>query len=142
MILFYLLMLIAFWAAPTSAESSAVDQGIESIMGGPSSVGATLQKDQETEPTVKIDLLDSYFAFKQRMVDDHGVSFGLDYFALIQAASEDPGKDMAAGGVFRAYGSWTLAGRDGGRVGRQGDDHYAGTQRFAFGALYLSVLFR
>jgi hypothetical protein len=89
-----------------------------------------------------MDLLDSYFAFKQRMLDDHGLSFGFDYFALIQAASEDPGKDMAAGGVFRAYGSWTSTGRDGGQAGRQGDDHYAGTQRFAFGALYLSVLFR
>ena len=53
--LFYLLMLIAVWAVPASTQSSetkigpdaaeAPHRGRVSILGGPSSVGATLKKD-------------------------------------------------------------------------------------------------
>jgi hypothetical protein len=55
MSLFYLLMLIAVSAIPASTQSSetkigpdaaeASDHGSVSILGGPSSVGATLKKD-------------------------------------------------------------------------------------------------
>ena len=94
---------------PTLAWTSEADSGL----GGPSSVGIILEDDKETKPAIQTGFLDDYFAFKKRLEDTHGFSFGFDYFALIQAASESPGKDTAAGGVFRAYGSWTLTGRDG-----------------------------
>ncbi len=51
------------------------------------------------------------------MGEDYGFSFGFDYNALFQAASDSLGEDTAAGGVFRAYGSWTLVGKDSGDTG-------------------------
>jgi porin len=98
---------------PTLAWTSGADSGL----GGPSSVGTTLEDDKETKPAIQTVFLDDYFAFKKRLVDTYGFGFGFDYFALIQAASESPGKDTAGGGVFRAYGSWTLTGRDGADTG-------------------------
>ena len=93
---------------PTLAWPSEADSGL----GGPSSVGTTLEDDKQTQPAIQTGLLDDYFAFKKRMEDAYGFGFGFDYFALIQAATESPGEDTAAGGVFRAYGRWALIGRD------------------------------
>jgi len=98
---------------PTLAWTSGADSGL----GGPSSVGTTLEDDNETKPAIQTVFLDDYFAFKKRLVDTYGFGFGFDYFALIQAASESPGKDTDGGGVFRAYGSWTLTGRAGADTG-------------------------
>jgi porin len=98
---------------PTLAWTSGADSGL----GGPGSVGTTLEDDKETKPAIQTVVLDDYFAFKKRLVDTYGFGFGFDYFALIQAASESPGKDTDGGGVFRAYGSWTLTGRDGADTG-------------------------
>jgi len=56
--------------------------------------------------------LDRYIGFKKRLEDVYGFSFGVDYNALFQAATESLGEDTAAGGVFRTYGRWTLVGRD------------------------------
>jgi porin len=86
---------------------------------GPSSVPAQLNEDQEAKGAVAIrpDLLDEYFGFKKRVEDAHGFSFGFDYNALFQEASDSLGEDTAAGGVFRAYGSWTLVGKDSGDTG-------------------------
>ena len=44
------------------------------------------------------------FSFKNRIENVYGFSFGFDYNALFQAASDSLGEDKAAGGVFRAYG--------------------------------------
>ena len=100
-----------------SIPASALPSEDHSGLGGPSSVDTTLEDDKETKPAVQTDLLDEYFSFKKRMEDTHGFRFGFDYFALIQVASESLSEDTAAGGVFRAYGSWTLTGRDGGNTG-------------------------
>ena len=97
-------------ATPTSAHGTrdpapAPDTSVG--LGGPSSVGGTLGRDARIEPSA----LTRYFAFKERMQDEHGFSFGADYFTLYQKASSSPGEDHAAGGVFRFFGSWDLVGR-------------------------------
>jgi len=56
--------------------------------------------------------LDEYFGFKKRVEKEYGLAFGFDYNVLFQAATESLGEDTAAGGVFRAFGQWTLLGRD------------------------------
>lgn len=61
--------------------------------------------------------MDEYFGFKKRVEEEHGFSFGFDYNALLQVASESLGEDIAAGGVFRAFGQWTLVRRDTGNTG-------------------------
>ncbi len=75
--------------------------------GGPTSVGGTLQRDEEVEPTE----LDAYFTFKDTLKKRHGFAFGMDYFAVYQGASSSPGEDDAASGVFRIYGTWDLVNR-------------------------------
>ena len=123
-VLVCLLMLLVFWALPASAQSSetkiepdtaeASEEGIVSILGGPSSVGGQLGKDRKAKGTFYPlpRLSDRYFRFKNRVEEEYGFSFGFDYNALFQATNDSPGEDKAAGGVFRAYGQWTLVGKE------------------------------
>ena len=62
-------------------------------------------------------LSERYFSFKNRIEEEYGFSFGFDYNALFQSASDSLREDKAAGGVFRAYGQWALVGRDSGNTG-------------------------
>ena len=119
-----LLMLVVLWAPSAMAQSSetktrpdateASDQGNVSILEGPSSVGGQLDKDRKAKgafyPLPR--LSERYFRFKNRVEEEYGFSFGFDYNALFQAASDSLREDKAAGGVFRAYGQWTLVGKD------------------------------
>lgn len=88
-------------------------QSSTSQFSGPSSVGGTLNSDRESEAAVpaRVDLLHRYFGFKQQVEEDYGFNFGFDYNALLQYATQSLGEDTAAGGVFRAFGQWTLTGR-------------------------------
>ena len=84
--------------------------------GGPSSVGANLREDDRARQTVDRfedprRNLKPYFEFKDALNDSHGLYFGFDYTGLYQGASSSPGKKDAAGGIFRAFGNWTLTGR-------------------------------
>jgi porin len=91
-----------------SGADDAEDPGQDRAgFGGPNSVGVTLQRDDEVEPTE----LASYFAFKDSVANSIGLSFGFDYFALYQGASSSPGEDGAASGVVRAFGTWKLVNR-------------------------------
>jgi porin len=83
--------------------------------GGPSSAGAQLEEDDRPKETVlRFDGIQRglapYFDWKARLQEDHGLSFGMDYTALVQGASNSPGEDSAAGGIFRLFGNWTLLG--------------------------------
>ena len=97
---------------PEAAEAPEQERG--SALGGPSSVDGQLDKDRKAQGAVSFrpDLLDRYTGFKKRVEDGYGFSFGFDYNALFQAATDSLGEDTAAGGVFRAFGQWTLVGRD------------------------------
>ncbi len=57
-----------------------------------------------------------YYDLEDRMRKEHGLAFGLDNNLLYQHAGRSPGKQNAAGAVFRAYGTWTLVGRESGDV--------------------------
>ena len=82
-------------------------------LGGPSSVSGQLSKDRKTKGAFYPlpDLLEAYFRFKNRVEKEYGFSFGFDDNFLLQYATRSPGEDTAAGGVFRAFGRWHLAGR-------------------------------
>jgi len=117
-----LLMLVAMWLLPAAAQSSeaktrsdateAPDQGNGSTLVGPSSVPGQIDKDRKAKGEVAVwpAMYDEYSGFKERIEKEFG--FGFDYNVLLQAASDSLGEDTAAGGVFRAYGQWTLLGRD------------------------------
>ncbi|WP_158500451.1 carbohydrate porin [Xenococcus sp. PCC 7305] len=84
-------------------------------LGGPSSVDAELAEDAREKDSVfeGIDrALKPWFEFKERVNQDVGLKFGLDYSILYQGLTDSLGKDQAAGGVFRVFGNWTLLGRN------------------------------
>jgi len=105
--------------APAPSRSS-----YESVpaVAGPSSVGAELKEDERARAAgPRFELLDRrlepYFDFKGRINERYGLAFGFDYTALYQVATGGPGEDQAAGGIARAFGSWSLIGRESGNTG-------------------------
>jgi porin len=88
-------------------------------LGGPTSVGAQLEEDDEVkEPAIRIPAIDKFFQpwfdWKRRLNENYGLQLGLDYNALYQGASETlPNKeDKAASGALRFFGRWTLVNRE------------------------------
>jgi len=102
--------------AQESAVSSAPPDQADPQFGSPSSVGAVIQEDERVRETQYRFQglqrgLKPYFDFKSEIDAAYGLSFGFDYTALYQAASASAGEKDAAGGIFRAFGVWTLSGR-------------------------------
>lgn len=63
--------------------------------------------------------LQSYDAWKKRVKEDYGVSFGLSAYWLYQTASDSlSDDDDAFGGIYRFQGNWVAIGRDTGHPGR------------------------
>jgi len=112
-------------ALPVAAqEASQTKSGFEDVpqFGGPSSVGGSLREDDEVrKPWFRLEGVDRalqpWFDWKGGLNKDYGLSFGLDYTALGQKASDSLGKDNAAGGIFRFFGNWTVLGRKSGNTG-------------------------
>ena len=81
--------------------------------GGPDAVDNQLRSDaEEGEP-----LLDRYYDWKSSLAEETGFSFGVDYSAVYLSADSSPGRDEAAGGMARFYGTWDLVGRESGNTG-------------------------
>ena len=57
-------------------------------------------------------VLDPWFAWKENLSKETGISFGLDYSPLFLSAGESLGEDDASGGMLRFFGSWNLVNRD------------------------------
>lgn len=81
--------------------------------GGPGSVGGTIEQDNEAGKIApfKTDFFKNYFAFKQKIKNSYGLSFGSDYTALILTASDSLDNKTAASGALRIFGQWMLIGR-------------------------------
>jgi porin len=122
---FVIMALMLSLALPAVAEEeSQTKSGYEDVpqFGGPSSVGANLKEDNEIrKPFFRIEGIDNalkpWFDWKGDLNKKYGFSFGLDYSALGQMATDSPGEDSAAGGIFRFFGNWTVIGRDSGNTG-------------------------
>ncbi len=104
----------------TAASNSSFGEAPQ--FGGPQSVGGQLREDDETTGVGALtDSLErgwsAYDAWKGGINERYGLSFGGDYTAMWQGASNSPGEDNAAGGIFRLFGSWTVLGRDTGNTG-------------------------
>ncbi len=89
--------------------------------GGPSSVGGTIVEDEIARTPVpdapKAKPLEGWFAFKERLSKEHGFTPGFDYTGLYQHYSDSPiDEEDAAGGIARAYGTWTFLGRESGNT--------------------------
>jgi porin len=88
-------------------------------LGGPSSVQAMLEEDDETkDPAFRLPFFDNmlkpWFDFKSKVNERIGLQFGVNYTALYQNATDAPSgaEDDAAVGIARLFGRWQLLGRD------------------------------
>ena len=111
-------------AQEAQAPTARTQSGFEEVpaFGGPGSVGETLMEgDALTDPIYRWDglerALQPWFGFKAGLHEKYALSFGTDYQMLFQTVSESLGEEDAGGGIFRLYGSWTLAGRESGNPG-------------------------
>lgn len=80
--------------------------------GGPDAVENLIRSDrQQVDALFELEYLDPWFAFKEELVEDTGLSFGIDYSSIGYKATDSPGDDAAASGMFRVFGAWELIGR-------------------------------
>ena len=80
--------------------------------GGPDSVGNTILSDrQQVDALFELESLQPYFAWKDRLAEDTGLSFGIDYTAVGLYASSSLSDKDSSGGIARLFGSWDLVGR-------------------------------
>lgn len=84
---------------PTPEESSPAESSSKGQLGGPGSVHEQTRQNREQ----RTDVLKK---FGDRLKTDYGLSLGADYNVLPQVASNSPGENAAASGVFRIYGHW------------------------------------
>ncbi len=110
-----------------STNEDVTQSGFKGIaqFGGPESVGARLQENDEIrEGRFQFDglqsALGSYFDWKRRVKEERGVAFGTSLYLLYQKASDSlPGQeDDALGHIFRYQGKWTVFQRDNGNLGQ------------------------
>lgn len=80
--------------------------------GGPDSVGNTILSDrQQVDALFELESLQPYFAWKDRLAEDTGLSFGIDYTAVGLYASSSLSDKDSSGGIARLFGSWDIVGR-------------------------------
>lgn len=119
------------WSGPAYAEQTTPDnQGYSGVsiadavprFGGPSSVSGTIVEDESVRTIPAPDAvvrkpLEGWFLLKERLTERHGFTPGFDYTGLYQHYSDSPvNEEDAAGGIARAYGTWTIAGRESGNT--------------------------
>jgi porin len=120
---FLILLLLALATAQfasaqqaTSEDTEEAARGSAPRFGGPDSVGDVIAGDREpSDPAFRLPTLESarkdWFEWKDRIQEEHGLSFGFDYTGVILGASESIGDGRASGGILRSYGFWDLIGR-------------------------------
>ena len=80
--------------------------------GGPDAVENQIDSDNAPVKSLfDLDMLRPWFEFKERLAEDSGFTFGVDYTAVGFIASESLGKNNASGGMARLFGAWELVGR-------------------------------
>ena len=80
---------------------------------GSDAVQSQLGDDREAKKNLLgLALLEDWQTAKNAVYDRIGLRFGFDYNALGYVATDSPGDEGTASGVFRAYGSWEFFGRE------------------------------
>ena len=112
-----ILALVIYAPLVTASESSFEDIP---VFGGPSSTGAELQAENAPAPTGDLikDAMPGWFVNKDRIMQEHGLAYGVNYSLAYQKASDAAGDDDAGGGIFQLPVSWTvLQNKDSGSTG-------------------------
>ena len=97
---------------PDSEEDADGQQQRRPGFGGPNQVENQIMLEEIEKP-----LLQRWADWKSGLVENKGLSFGIDYSAVYLGASDSPGEDSASSGMVRFFGSWYLIGRKSGNTG-------------------------
>ncbi|MEK6246661.1 MAG: carbohydrate porin, partial [Planctomycetales bacterium] len=116
------LLLMTVSQAAMGQETRTPEYGGSSTypqFGGPNSVPDQLADDQRlADPSIGPTILPRYFDWKDRLREEHGLSFSFDYTAGILTATETLGAtDTGTSGAVRFFGAWDLIGRESGNTG-------------------------
>ncbi|MGB5677242.1 MAG: carbohydrate porin, partial [Gammaproteobacteria bacterium] len=110
LLMFGCTMSVQLQAIAEQAATSSFDE--IPTFGGPSSTGTQLIEDNQRVTGDFIqDSMPGWFAYKDRLMDEHGFALGVNYSTLYQKASAALGEDNAWGGIFQLPASWTLVNR-------------------------------
>jgi len=113
-ILFFSIISISLFAQEPDQDKKKDGSGF----AGPDQVERQLKDDYEAkESFLKLRFLQPYFDFKNKLKENSGFSFGLDYTGAYFAANKSLGLNDAGSGMIRLYGSWELTGRGGKNTG-------------------------
>jgi porin len=99
----------------TAIESFA-DTNIQPLLS-PDEVENRITLDRETNPLYESKLLTPVHVWKNRVSEQTGFNWSLDYSALFLGVSDSPGEDQASGGMVRFFGYWDLVNRGGSNKG-------------------------
>ncbi|WP_338686351.1 carbohydrate porin [Haloferula helveola] len=97
------------------AETGALDSNPLSGPDDPHTLAGEMR--QEKADLLDRNLLELWEEWKTGVTDRTGFSFGGDYTAVGFAASDSPGDDTSASGIFRLFGSWDLVNPKGKNTG-------------------------
>jgi porin len=106
----------AFTTCEPSSQSS--ERPRTANLAGPEQVENRLHIDSnQVTPLRPSNFLPGYFAWKERMVKDHGFAIGGDYSTAYLNTSESLGADDAFSGMYRLFGAWEVTGDGQGNSG-------------------------
>jgi porin len=97
-----------------AASDNPTDQDRRPRLGGPDAVENQMESDRaEKDKLYELEFLKPYYDWKDRLKNETGFTFGLDYTSVYLKASDSlPGTDdYASSGMVRFFGSWELLGR-------------------------------
>ncbi len=99
---------------PSEEENQALEEAARRSFGGPDAVPNRIESDyQERNSLFELEFFKPYHEWKERVAEETGFSFALDYYPVILKASDSlpDTEDYASSGVFRFTGSWQALGR-------------------------------
>jgi porin len=112
------LLSIAFFAitCATHASTTALKTDISPRLST-DQVENQITIDREANPLYKSKLLAPIHDWKNRVAEETGFNWSLDYSALFLGVSGSPDEDQASGGMVRFFGYWDLVNRGGANKG-------------------------
>ena len=96
-----------------SAQVNAQENDSIPKLGSPDQVDNRMAFDRLVQqPVFALTFLDPYFDFKEKLKENTGLGFAVDYTALAFGSNSKMGEGNAASGIFRFYGAWDLVGKE------------------------------
>jgi porin len=111
-------VIVYFWAILICVSSTAYAEGATSESNISSRLATDevenqITMDRKANPLYESKLLAPLRNWRDDVAEKTGITWSLDYSALILGVSDSPGKDSASSGMVRFFGFWDLVDRGG-----------------------------